>query len=114
MLSQDVRNHLASHLNRETGSLVSTATAASSLRRTKSLGSLHDKPSVIHTGPNSDKAPYFEDLLTTKQTSNLLSQFVKKVSLQPLAQLVKPLRPKPSQSNNHLSPPPFTSHHSFD
>ncbi|CAO3609810.1 unnamed protein product [Mucor fragilis] len=117
MLSQDVRDHLASHLNRETGSLVSTTTAASSLRRTKSLGSLHDKPSMIllHTGPNSDKAPYFEDLLTTKQTPSLLSQFVKRVSLQPLAQLVKPLRPnKASQSNNHLSPPPFTSHHSFD
>ncbi|KAL9554163.1 hypothetical protein MBANPS3_002931 [Mucor bainieri] len=99
------------------GSLISTTTAASSLRRTRSLGSLHDKPSMIHTGPNSDKAPYFEDLLTSKQTSNLLSQFVKKVSLQPLAQLVKPLRPRPSQSNNnnnHLSPPPFTSHHSFD
>ncbi|KAI8647780.1 hypothetical protein BD408DRAFT_321078, partial [Parasitella parasitica] len=103
MLTQDLSDQLASHLNRETGSLISIQTGASSLRRARSLGSLYDKPSIIHSGPNSDKAPYYEDLLA-RQSSNLLSQFVKKVSLQPLAQLVKPSRLKPSPSSNYFSP----------
>jgi hypothetical protein len=65
----------------------------------------------IHSSTNSDKAPYFEHLVTSKETSKLLTQMVRKVSLQPLAQLVKPLRPKPNQ---RLSPPPFTTHKSFE
>lgn len=96
------------HLNSETESLMSV----SSLRRTKSLSSLQEKPVSIHSGPNSEKATHFEYLVTSKGTSKLLTDFVKKVSLQPLAQLVKPLRPKPS-SSQRLSPPPFTSRKSF-
>jgi hypothetical protein len=90
---------------------MSATTTASSLRRTKSLNTIQENPIDIHSGSNSDKAPYFEGLVTSKATSKLLTHFVKKVSLQPLAQLVK--RPKPS-SSQRLSPPPFTTHKSLE
>jgi hypothetical protein len=97
---------LASHLNRETGSLASSTTA--SLRRTRSLGSLHESSNTtIHARDDSDKAPYFVNLVSTKSKSKILSK-IAKVSLQPLAQLVKPSRSR--QKNQHLNPPPFRTH----
>lgn len=108
----DSRNHLPSHLNRETGSLISNTStaAASSLRRTKSLGSIANLS--IHTRDDSEKAAYFEDLVTTKSRTRILSQ-IAKVSIQPLAQLMKPSKSKQQsqhQKHNHISPPPFSSY----
>ncbi|CAO3609450.1 unnamed protein product [Mucor hiemalis] len=102
--SQDVKKYFSPQLDKETGSFISTA---SSLRRTKSLGSLHESVNVsIHARDDSDKAPYFEDLVVTKSRSRILAQ-IAKVSIQPLAQLVKPSKLK---QQKHLSPPPFTSY----
>jgi hypothetical protein len=97
---------LPCHLNRETGSLTSTATTApSSLRRTRSLGSI----TSIHVRDDSEKAPYFEDLVSnTKSRTKILSQ-IAKVSIQPLAQLVKPSKSKQLQQKR-LDPPPFHSY----
>lgn len=103
---KDVSEHYSTFLNKETGSLMSMATTNSSLRRSKSLGSLQDnnKPK-FNTRPSSDKARYYEDLVNTKGKSKMISHLVKRVSLQPLTQLVKPTRNKQSQQ---LSPPPFS------
>lgn len=60
----------------------------------------------IHTRDDSDKAQYFEDLVNTKSRSKILTQ-IAKVSLQPLAQLVKPSKAK---QHKHLSPPPFKTY----
>jgi hypothetical protein len=96
-------------LNRETGSLISnnsSTAATASLRRTRSLGSLHDS---IHTR-DSEKAPFFEDLVVTnKSRSRILSQ-IAKVSIQPLTQLVKPSSSRQQQKHHYLSPPPFKTY----
>ncbi|KAI7903121.1 uncharacterized protein BX663DRAFT_509627 [Cokeromyces recurvatus] len=86
-----------------------TTTKRSSLRRTKSLGSLYEKQNVTYISPNSDKAAYFEGLVHNKEASNLLTQFFKNASLQPLAQFVKPARTKPPAQIYHSSPSPFTT-----
>ncbi|KAG2194293.1 hypothetical protein INT47_000436 [Mucor saturninus] len=106
LLTQDIRTHLPLHFNRETGSLASSTNT--SLRRARSLGSLHESfNTTIHVRDDSEKAPYFVNLVSTKSKSKILSK-IAKVSLQPLAQLVKPSWSKPK--NPHLDPPPFKTH----
>ncbi|KAI8977147.1 hypothetical protein BDF20DRAFT_547739 [Mycotypha africana] len=100
----------------ESESIISTRNSSKSttLRKTKSLGSIQDKLSSIHIVPNSDKAHYFENLVAEQKgmKSRLLSQFVKRVTLQPLTQLVvKPTKSVNKSSHSleaHLSPPPFS------
>ncbi|GAA5816710.1 hypothetical protein MFLAVUS_010242 [Mucor flavus] len=84
MLSQEIYtyiDHLPIYLDKDTNSLSSTKTV--SLRRSKSLESFN---TTIHARDDSEKAPYFSK-------SKILTQ-IAKVSLQPLAQLVKPSRSK--------------------
>lgn len=102
----DVRTHLPLHFDRETGSLASSTNT--SLRRARSLGSLHESfNTTIHVRDDSEKAPYFVHLVNTKSKSKILSKLAK-VSIQPLTQLVKPSWSKPK--NPHLDPPPFKTH----
>lgn len=102
MIQKDVSDDYPAYLNQETNSL---ATSNSSLRRSKSLSSLQDNNSKLRL--NSDKAQYYEELVNTKGTSKIISHFVKRVSLQPLTQLVKPTRSNSKHSQQQLSPPPF-------
>lgn len=85
---KDIRDHLPIYLDKDTNSLSSTKTV--SLRRSKSLESFN---TTIHARDDSEKAPYFVNLITHKSKSKILTQ-IAKVSLQPLAQLVKPSRSK--------------------
>ncbi|KAI9282348.1 hypothetical protein BY458DRAFT_531270 [Sporodiniella umbellata] len=69
------------------------------LRRVQSFSSFES--GMSH---RTNKAPYFENLVTGKLTTKLMSQFVKKVTLDPLAQLVKPQRPKRNTKAHRMSP----------
>ncbi|ORE12616.1 hypothetical protein BCV71DRAFT_246797 [Rhizopus microsporus] len=74
---------------------IRTPTRGGLLRRTQSFSSFDSVSSSLRTSSHyTDKAPYFESLVTSKLTTKLVSQFVRKVTLEPIAQLVKPHRAK--------------------